>query len=136
MAPSKFGLTPEEMADLQKTVQALKAAFCAAGDAITAAAEQLREAYMAAEAAAMARVDMEAIWALFAQEADAEETKRKAPGVIPAPSHTAARGPVKRPCGYIINQRPRGAPVRRRAPPSSSDGTDGSRERSERRRTP
>lgn len=68
MAPSKFGLTPEEMADLQKTVQALKAAFCAAGDAITAAAEQLREAYMAAE------------WALFAQEADAEETKRKARG--------------------------------------------------------
>lgn len=89
---------------------------------------------MAAEAAAMARVDMEAIWALFAQEADAEETKRKARGN--APSHTAARGPVKRPCGYIINQRPRGAPVRRRAPPSSSDGTDGSRERSERRRTP
>ena len=35
---------------------------------------------MAAEAAAMARVDMEAIWALFAQEAAAEETKRKARG--------------------------------------------------------
>lgn len=91
MAPSKFGLTPEEMADLQKTVQALKAAFCAAGDAITAAAEQLREAYMAAEAAAMARVDMEAIWALFAQEADAEENPCPKPYRRPWPRETAVR---------------------------------------------
>lgn len=80
LATSKFGLTPEEMADLQKTVQALKAVFCSAGDAITAAAEQLREAYLAAEAAARAHVDMEAILALFAQEAAAEEAREKVRG--------------------------------------------------------
>lgn len=80
MAPSKLGLAPEEMADFQKTVQALKAVFCSAIDAITAAAEQLWDAYLAAGVAARARVDMEAILALFAQEEAAEEAREKARG--------------------------------------------------------
>lgn len=80
MAPSKFGLTPEEMADLQKTVQALKAAFCSARDAITAAAEQLREAYLAAEAAASTRYDMEQALAFLSQMEAEGEAREKARG--------------------------------------------------------
>lgn len=77
MEPSKFGLTPEEMADLQKTVQALKAVVCAARDAVTVAAEQLREAYLAAASAASSHYDMEQILALLSQIEAEGEAKEK-----------------------------------------------------------
>ena len=80
MEPSKFGLTPEEVANLQATARALKAALCAAGDAVTAAAEQLREAYLAAEAAASSHYDMEQILALLSQMEDEGEAKEKSMG--------------------------------------------------------
>lgn len=86
----------EELAYLQKTIQALKEVFYSASDAITDAAEQLREAYLAAAPAAMARVDMESILALFGEMEDAGEP-RGSGGGIPCPRPSRRLWATERP---------------------------------------
>lgn len=85
MALSTFGLTPQDVENLQATARALGAAVAAVCDELIAVAEAARAAYMAARQEAEPTIDT--IMALLDKMEDAGEPRRRDRGVpCPRPS--------------------------------------------------
>ena len=89
-------LSPEQLENLQKSFQALKAAFAAACDELIAAAEAARAVYIVARQEAEPSID--AITAIFKEIEDAGEP-RGSGGGIPCPRPSRRLWPPERPSG-------------------------------------